>query len=485
MTTGGVQQVNVIVVCLDTWRADMIGPGQKLSHVQTPNLDQCARDAVSFDRAFGEGQPTLQARRSFFTGMRCFPWRFNVDRRGHWHHAAGWHKIPPEHDTIAEILVARGYYTGLVTDTHHMFKPTMNYTRGFASWEFVRGQVDDHWRGGTREMVEELMRPHVREPIDWQRHTVMLQYFLNNRDRQREDDYLPARTFNAAVQWLRDNHTNTPFFLWVDGFDPHEPWDAPKRYADIYMPEYEGKEFIWPGMQGRDATEEEIERIRALYFGEVTFVDHCVGRLLDEFDALKLGDDTMVVFTTDHGTQVLDHGAFGKGPGNLRQYLTRIAMHVRHPAGPHSVHVNGFVQAHDLAPTILSQLAVPAELDGVDFWPLATGEGESIRDHVVIGWADWANGRARGRVSVRDDEWNYVVGTGYEDEGPQLYDLRSDPNENTNVVDEHPNAVAKQRARIEAVMRQPLPGLHEEVCAREVLAPADTCRRIQFARKDE
>ncbi len=75
------QQVNVIVICLDTWRADLIGSDQKLSHVHTPNLDQFAREAVTFDRAFGEGQPTLQARRSFFTGMRCFPWRFNVDRR--------------------------------------------------------------------------------------------------------------------------------------------------------------------------------------------------------------------------------------------------------------------------------------------------------------------------------------------------------------------------------------------------------------------
>ncbi len=101
--------MNVIVICLDTMRADIVGEGQRLSHVQTPSLDQLARDGVVFDRAFGEGQPTLQARRSFFTGMRCFPWRFNVDRRGLWHHAAGWHGIPPVQDTIAEILVERGY----------------------------------------------------------------------------------------------------------------------------------------------------------------------------------------------------------------------------------------------------------------------------------------------------------------------------------------------------------------------------------------
>ena len=270
----------------------------------------------------------------------------------------------------------------------------------------------------------------------------------------------------------------------MDGFDPHEPWDPPRAYADMYMPDYEGKEFIWPGMQGPEATEEEIERIRALYFGEVTFVDSRLGRFLEQIDELKLWDNTMVVFTSDHGTQVLDHGAFGKSPNNLRQYLTRIALHIHHPNGPQGVHIDGLVQAHDLAPTVLTQLGVPAEMDGMDFWPLVTGESQRIRDHVVIAWADWAEGRARGRVSVRDDEWNYVVGTGYEDESAQLYDLENDPNEDTNVVHQHPEVLAKQRARIEVVLKQPLPGLHEEVCTREVVAPAHMCRRIQFARQD-
>lgn len=475
--------MNVIVICLDTFRADIIGSHDKLAQVRTPALDQLATESANFDRAFGEGQPTLQARRSLMTGMRCFPWRFNVDRRGHWHHAAGWHKLPPEHDTLAEILVQRGWYTGLVTDTHHMFKPTMNFTRGFCSWEFIRGQVDDHWRGGTREMVEPLMQRVCRQPIDWQRHLVLFQYFLNNRDRRGEDDYLPARVFSAAARWLEDNHANAPFFLWVDGFDPHEPWDPPRKYADLYMPDYEGIDFIW-AHQGPEATAEEIERVRALYFGEVTFVDECVGRLFATIDRLRLWDDTIVVLTSDHGTQILDHGRFGKGPGNLRRYNTQIAMHLRHPGGPRGEHFGGFVQAHDLAPTLLGQLGVPAQMDGLDFWPLVTGEAEVMRDHVVIAWADWAEGRARGTVSVRDDEWNYQVRTGQEDDAPALYHLTEDPNEDRNVVDEHPEVVARQRARVEAVMRQPLPGQHEEICTRDVKAPAHVCREIQFGFRD-
>jgi arylsulfatase A-like enzyme len=215
--------MNLIVICLDTFRADLVGPGHNLSFVETPNLDAFARESVVFDRAFGEGQPTLQMRRAFFTGRRSFPWRYNFDRRGHWHHAPGWHKIPPDQDTMAEILLSRGYFTGLVADTYHMFKPTMNYTRGFVTYEFIRGQETDNWRGGTPAMIEDQVRHHAREPLDWAQLTGLVQYLYNMRGRQREEDYLCARVFRSAAQWLEDNSANAPFFLWVDSFDPHVP----------------------------------------------------------------------------------------------------------------------------------------------------------------------------------------------------------------------------------------------------------------------
>ena len=79
--------MNIICICLDTFRADIIGEGKKYSHTKTPNLDAFAAESIRFSRAFGEGQPTLQVRRALFTGMRSFPWRYNFDRRGHWHHA--------------------------------------------------------------------------------------------------------------------------------------------------------------------------------------------------------------------------------------------------------------------------------------------------------------------------------------------------------------------------------------------------------------
>ena len=216
--------MNVVCICLDTFRADIVGEGKKYSHVRTPNLDAFAAGSVRFTRAFGECQPTLQIRRGLFTGRRSFPFRFNFDRRGHWHHAPGWHKIPPDQVTIAEVLLARGYLTALIADTYHMFKPTMNYARGFAHLDFIRGQESDNWNSGDPRLIEEQLRNHVREPIDWPRHATLVNYLLNQRHRRSEDDYSCARVFRAACDWLQDNHTMKPFFLWIDSFDPHEPF---------------------------------------------------------------------------------------------------------------------------------------------------------------------------------------------------------------------------------------------------------------------
>ena len=462
--------MNVIVICVDTLRADIIGEGQKLSHVETPHLDAFARESVSFTQAFGSSQPTLQTRRSMFTGMRSFPYRWNFDRRGHWHHAPGWHKIPPTQDTIAEILLDEGYMTGLVADTYHMFKPTMNYTRGFASYDFVRGQETDNWRGGTPGMVKDRLAQCVRDPENGEQHAGMVQYLLNMRGRQAEEDYLCARVFSRASDWLEENRDNSPFFLWVDSFDPHEPWDPPPQYVARYSSDYTGLDPIYPQMI-RDRTPAENERAKSLYFGEVTFVDRCVGGLLAAIDSLDLRDDTLVVVASDHGTQLLDHGLIGKGGPYLHPHSTRLNLLVRDPAGPGARRIDGFVQAHDLPATILGRLGITAPMEGTDIWPLVTGEEKAIRDHVVIGWAGWADGPAVGYASVRDQDWNYIVSIGKKEVEQKLFSLADDPEEQNDVADGHPQIVRKQRDRVEAVIGSRVTAPQLEVCDRAAPAP--------------
>ncbi len=465
--------MNLIVICLDTFRADMIGPDQKMSDVETPNLDAFARESVSFERAFGEGQPTLQMRRAFFTGRRSFPWRYNFDRRGHWHHAPGWHKIPPEQDTLAEILVKRGYFTGMVADTYHMFKPTMNYTRGFCNYDFIRGQETDNWRGGTLDRISAQLHKHARVPdtgelTEAPRLLGLAQYLWNQQGREREEDYQCARVFRAAMRWLEDNAANAPFFLWIDSFDPHEPWDPPTAYADRYyayedVDKEDAIDFIYPN--NRDASTAEQKRMKALYCGEVTLVDKWVGAFLNQVDALKLWDDTIVMVTSDHGTQLMDRNRFGKGAAEMYPFNTRIPWYIRHPDGPRGTSIRPFVQSHDLLPTALGLLDIPyANVDGQNAWPLVTGERQMLRDHIVSGWASFVTGNAGGRACVRDDAWSYMTTVHEEDPTPELYHLTEDPDEMNNVHDQYPTIVAQQRARVEAVVGQPLPAQLNEVC---------------------
>lgn len=352
-------------------------------------------------------------------------------------------------------------------NNHHMFKPTNNFTRGFCAYDFVRGQEQDAWRGGTLDMIEDELarctRPTPDDPDCAAQRRRIAQYLLNQRGRQSEEDYQVARVSLSAMQWLRDNAANAPFFLWFDSFDPHEPWDPPQEYADAYYA-YDGPDIIYPGREPH-LTEPEKARIRALYCGEVTFVDKWIGALLNEVDALGLWDDTVVMVTCDHGTQLYDQARFGKGSDEMHPFNTQILWYVRHPDGPCDQQVNPFVQSHDLMPTALRLLDVPyANVDGQDAWQLVTGEKALLRDHIVGSWASFVFGPAGGRVSVRDEDWNYVTSAHEVDPCPELYDLHADPQEVHNVHDKHPDIVTKQKRRAEAVIGQAIPAQFNEVC---------------------
>jgi len=447
--------MNVICICLDTFRADLVYPEDPLSaEVDTPHLDRFLRDAVWFRQAFGEGLPTLQMRRGCFTGRRSFPWRFNFDRRGHWHHAYGWHKIPPEQDTLAEILLRRGYATGLVADTYHMFKPTMNYTRGFLSYDFLRGQENDNWKSGPLSLIRGQAAKHAPSPSKLPAQSTLIQYLHNQRGRKSEEDYQCARVFRSAMSWIDDNAENAPFFLWIDSFDPHEPWDPPRPYADRYCPNYKGIDYIMP--HNPKMTEKEKKRTRALYLGEATFVDRWVGAFLDHLKKKRLYDSSWIFVIADHGTQLLERGGFGKTPVDLHPFNTRQTWIMRHPEAPKGKPIDGFIQNHDLAPTILGHLGLASPMEGRSFWPLVEGDSSAARDHVVIGWAGFREGQDGG-ASVRDNQWNAIFNVSRPDQPPRLFDLKADPEERNNVADKHPQILQKQQKRLEAVLGGPLP----------------------------
>lgn len=449
--------MNLIVICVDSWRADILGGRGHCRWIKAPVLTDFARQCAVFENAFGEGMPTVQMRRGFFTGMRSYPWHHDVDGLGLSPAWLGWHRIPHSQTTLAEILLHNGYCTGLISDCYHLFKPTLNFTRGFLSWNFIRGQQGDNWRVGPFDNID--IRKYVPdgEENDWATHAQIVNHLMSTRDRRGEDDYFAPQVFRAAMDWLRDARSNTPFFLWVDSFMPHELWDPPPAYADAYFPNDGSlKDFIHPGVMNRvpNPSRAQVERTKALYAGCCTLVDKWIGNLLQTIDELRLGDDTLVLFVTDHGLELYDDGEFtkrGAAEGKLHPYNTQLNWFMRHPNGPRDLPVAGLVQNHDLLPTVLEVLGLPASelLDGQSAWPLVTGAKQELRRRIVTGWSHWA--------AVRDASWNCVLNPISADGQPRLFDLQGDPDEKVNVAAEHPEIVADCRRHLEGLLGSPFP----------------------------
>jgi arylsulfatase A-like enzyme len=441
--------MNVVLICLDTYRADCLAAAGRNTIIQTPCMDALAGDGIRFDNAFGEAQPTIEFRRTLCTGMRAFPWRYAYDTRGLWPNGRGWHKIPPEQDTLAEILLDQGYTTGLFADTYHMFKPTQNFTRGFTSWESVRGQESDNYRSGPLDAVDvSRYQPpgSAREAVP----PVLMQYLLNMQDRRREEDWTSAQAFLGGMRFLEDNRDNQPFLLWVDSFDPHEPWDPPTRYADVYAPDWDAG---WePIFQYAGDDERVRQRVQALYYGECTFVDRWIGHLLEKLEELKLADETLVIVTSDHGTELWDHGAVGKGSHECRyRHNSEILWLMRVPGGQHrNLRVPGLVQNTDIVPTILALLGQDREdLDGQDVMPLVRGEKDALRECTITGWGS--------RASVRTPEWAWSCDYESEDPDQRLFYLPDDPGENSDVAASNAATCSRFRHALEEHLGQQLP----------------------------
>jgi len=457
--------MNCVVICCDTFRYDMIGHDV----VKTPNLNRLAAEGVTFENAFAEGLPTIQARRTMFTGIRSFPWRFEMGSRGLTPAIPGWHRIPDEQTALAEHLWEAGVCTGLVADTYHMFKPTQNFTRGFCSWDFVRGQEGDVVRSGPLSAID--VSPYHPEGVNdltvW---PTLTQYLLNMLDRHCEEDYLPARVFRSATRWLDDNRENAPWMLWVDSFAPHERWDPPVEFADAYYTTDESRDYIQPqlaNMKSGGLSDPEIKRTMALYWGYVTFVDKWIGTLLATLEQMGRFEDTAVIFTSDHGTELMDHDQFGKSGARLYRYNTGVPLIVRLPGGAGGGTVRTDLATHlDFFPTICGLMDVDASadgnLDGRDLFDAKTAAPEKV----ITAWGS--------PVSVRDEAWNLVIDSRGGDRR-ELYDLSADPVETTNVYDQHPDVVKAHTDFLEATLG-PLPYEIRRMGDRRQSPPLVICR---------
>jgi arylsulfatase A-like enzyme len=425
--------MNVILVILDSLRKDHVAAYGN-DGIKTPNLDALARASLRFTQAYPESIPTIPARRAIHTGLRTWPFRNWNPPEGEAFMPAGWQHIPEDQTTLSEVLLNNDFNTVLLSDTQHLFKATMNFQRGFKVYDWIRGQERDRYRPTMKvpeEEVEKMVVPgNSRSMVDKVR-----QYLANTAQRETEEDWFAPRVFAMASEFLRTAERGQPFFLVVDCFDPHEPWDPPQKYISLYDEGYDGPEPIVP--EYSDAGwigDRELERMRALYSAEVTMVDRWLGKFLDELDSASFAQDTLLILLSDHGVALGEHNATGKPFWALWPELTDIPFFIRHPEGKGAGEVSDYyASTHDVAPTILGFLGIEPQnpMDGQDLSVLFDGAQPAPREHFTLGYDEY--------VWTRDDR--YVMVSRNDGADARLYDLGADPAMNEDLAGERPDLV--------------------------------------------
>ena len=427
--------MNVIWIVADTFRRDHLG-AYGADFIHTPALDSLASQAVRFDSHYSGAFPTMPTRADHFTGR----WTMSF---------MGWEPFSENVGTLAQVLTDRGVHTAAVVDTPFYWRHGFNYDRGFQTFFTVQGQE------GSATRVQRINHHESRDTVAWWR---------------KESDRNVAQTMTRAGDWL-ERHYKEQFFLYVDTWDPHEPWDAPSYYTELYMPDYDGEVVQPVYAHWRDApemSESKVKKAQATYSGEITMVDTWIGHLLRKVENMDLMEDTAVIFTTDHGFYFGEHdGLFGKmtyakrDDGRLYRHgdpdaqwshsplyeeLVHIPLLVRVP-GAASGSYMGQTSAIDVMPTVLElfEERAPGWVQGRSLLPAVRDPGLRGREF-TISTIPFANPGDRVQsvdnvsrpltaglvTTVTAGEWSllYSVEPGMS----ELYHLPSDPGQERNVI---------------------------------------------------
>jgi arylsulfatase A-like enzyme len=437
------EPLNVLLIVTDSTRRDFVSlyGEEKIAH--TPNLDALGKEGLVFNRAVPEAMPTVAVRRALLTGTRSFPFR-------DWKVAPklpqfpGWSPIPPYKRIFTEYLDDAGIETAYVTDNPFLVGPRFERFRGTldtskpiydqAEYRVWNIGVDKNKRA-SREQIANYLLPALQGTEAEAR----IKENIGFNEGKKGDELSGARTLKAGMEVLRQLKDKQPFFLGVDAFDPHEAWNVPQAFK-LRFPHREGVEPILPfktpnsKIESLDVTEEQIQQVRELYAGELTYIDAWIGRLLNLLDDLGLAEKTVVYYLSDHGILLGEHDRLGKDGSQLGKAIHSVPYMIRHPRGKRAGERSDyFVSTHDVAPTILSfqGLTVPGRMDGEDLTVMFEGADPPERDYWTTAYS--AN------VAAGDGRWLLIS----DNQGKErrLYDTEADPSEEKDVASDNPDVV--------------------------------------------
>ncbi len=450
---------NVLFIMLDQWRFDCLGANGN-GIIRTPSLDSLASRSANFTQACVQAPVCVPSRLSFFTGRYPHSHKNRVNYTPY---------QQPE-PMVQRLLQDAGYATGSVGKLHFN-PPTPEHAR---STGFDKVLLDDGIRR-TDPYSDYVRWRNDADPnasVHYQTTANDIPAGANPFRAVVASDYTPtAWTGRETRSVLRSlASSERPFFLFSSYFKPHSPHTIPEPYdalyndVDIPLPKVVELDYIQrlplpvQKMILRGTPRYNMDRRRLLwmyrsYYGDMTWLDEEVGATLGELERTGQAENTIVILTTDHGDQMLEHGLFGKNV--FFEHSVRIPLLVSWPGRIRPGVYSDLVETVDVLPSVLELcgLPVPDHVQGRSFAPLIAGDrslyaprtaqfSENIMPEVITNGDEgyfFTPGRGVGGVRhpdakmIRTHRWkmNYYVG-----HGGELYDLEDDPDEWTNLFDD-------------------------------------------------
>ncbi len=426
----------VVLVTLDTTRADHLGCYGSPVEGISPRLDALAAEGVRFDAAYAQAAVTPVSHASIFTGL--YPYHHGLRVM----HGTQQNRLDPAQVTLAEVLREVGYETGAFVSAFPVTE-YFGFDQGFD--EFDADFDTSTGRVGVKGVV-------------------------NTGAAQRT----AGETTDRALAWIEEREG--PFFVWLHYFDPHDETVVPPP-EDLPGFRMEGPEREWR---------------RRLYDLEITYMDRELGRVFDALRERGLWDDAVVVVTADHGEGLGDHDWWTHGV--LYQEQVRVPLVLRAPGLPAGSSVPATVRTIDIVPTVAELAGLGAgdlpPVDGVSLVPLARGDVQGLdlsayADSVnTMNYASVGGGVDRKNdllfAIVLDGRWKYIHHLKFPRQS-ELYDLREDPKELRNVIAERPGIVQRANQALKAVPFMPYTQLELEDTPEEVLRKL---RELGYAGED-
>lgn len=404
---------HVILITVDTLRADVLSSYDGEQSVPTPHIDKLAGDGILFTNAISSAPWTLPSFSSIMTGLSPLVHKTTKSTS----------KLPDNLKTLAEYMRDAGYFTAGI-GYNPFLKPSFNLSQGFIEYNFFpKSSIGNSFGAG------------------------LLKRFFLDRFRQEASTQDLTR---LAANWLRANREKD-FFLWLHYYDPHVPYAPPQRYLPKEdSPPGMGNRFNIKNGKLRDGRyvppPDKREWIKKLYDAEVRYVDDNIGRIIRNLKALKLYDESLIVLTSDHGEEFWDHGGFEHGH-TLYNELIRVPLIIKLPESALKKRIDMEVPTQSVMPTILDACGIDYGSDHLyvnyvnSLSPLwGRNPGDFYEQPIVsTGLLYFEN-----REAVVFDGLKYIrfLKTNRE----ELYDLDRDPGEQFSISNFSPDKIEKAKS---------------------------------------